>query len=471
VEVTVTDVTRSRECPVCGRLIMLQFTTRSTRVKRRTLLTCISGMPEPARSKPRAAMNGGAAGASNGSGSGSRSETDTGVVAGKAQAPARAATGGLPASVPPSIPAQAAAARAPYPAGPIAIPTPLPPVTVPVPVPPQVADAVRARIVQDPEVRSRGRRLVLGLVFVAFLVVLAILGKQYHWWDEVALGWQRIQSTLLATKAGAGTASGSELPPTMIPGPGSGSGGGPGNGAGAGVGSPAAPTTPPLPEGEWDPEKDAALKVVNAFLGAKNVEERLLLVRDSAAMEAKLRTYYQRHPAEAGPVAHRSVEFLAARTQGEHSYDFSVALPDGTSRTVLALRPTVGAPYTVDWGSFVMYSDLSWAEMLEKRPTTPVFARVMAAPDNYYNYNFLDSQRLLCVRLTDPQNPAGKPVFGYCNRSSELGRSLDYMVRKGFGQAVPLMVELRFPDPKDSDRNDQAWVERIVSEGWVAKGY
>ncbi len=39
VEVSMTSVTRSRECPLCGRTIMLQFTTQEKRQRRKALLT------------------------------------------------------------------------------------------------------------------------------------------------------------------------------------------------------------------------------------------------------------------------------------------------------------------------------------------------------------------------------------------------------------------------------------------------
>ncbi len=39
VEVAMTSVTRSRECPACGRTIMLQFTTQDKRQRRKALLT------------------------------------------------------------------------------------------------------------------------------------------------------------------------------------------------------------------------------------------------------------------------------------------------------------------------------------------------------------------------------------------------------------------------------------------------
>lgn len=54
------------------------------------------------------------------------------------------------------------------------------------PVKPRVlSDNVVERMAYDPEVRNNKRKLFIGLGVVLFLIILTVLGNQFHWWTAI----------------------------------------------------------------------------------------------------------------------------------------------------------------------------------------------------------------------------------------------------------------------------------------------
>ena len=67
---------------------------------------------------------------------------------------------------------------------------------------------------------------------------------------------------------------------------------------------------------------------------------------------------------------------------------------------------------------------MDWDEFMQKRPTDPVFMRVFMEPAPSASADFPDTN-YLCVKLTNPLNPASPPIYGYVGRDSALEKSLN----------------------------------------------
>lgn len=422
VEVNVTTVTRSRECPSCGRMIMLQFTTKTSRVKHKALLTHVTEMGE--------------------------SGGPMAVVKASARPSVAVAAPATRVAVPPSARSSA------VPAGPVPAPKPATaPVVVPAadlpPVMPRPLEGdLRNRLEHDPEVKSSARSLVWGLAIVLFLAAIAVLGKTQNWWDEVARGWEAFHATYMKEEAIPDTPASS------------------GNGSDRKGGL---ETAAPVKASAWNREQEEAMTTVKSFLAAKNLGDRKKFMRDASMLEKSLTDYYSRH--SDGPVDFSRVELVEAEPQGPHTYLFAVVDAAGTRRDAMALRPEPGAPYVVDWGSYALYSEMDWAKFMAEKPTKPVFFRLHAVPAEHYNYNFPDSRRMLCLKLVNPADKGAPELYGYCVRTSTVGRTLDYLTKKNFGESTPMIVKLRYPSPEESDSDNQVWIDEVVTEGWIARGY
>ena len=208
-----------------------------------------------------------------------------------------------------------------------------------------------------------------------------------------------------------------------------------------------------------------ALQAGAAFLGAKNVEERLKLVRDVKLMEPKIRAYYAKH--SDGPISFEHIEPQEKNPMGESTFGLSVVMPKGERRRMIVGLAKSG-DFVVDWASFVLYAEMDWSEFIAQKPEAPKLFRVLAVQDVRFNDNFSDPKALVCLKLVDPRDPSAKPVWGYASRNTTLGRSLEFLFSGSLGESLPLMVGLKY-EPLSAS-NDQVWISELVAQGWVARG-
>jgi len=377
VELTVTSVTRSRECPHCGKMIILQFTTKETRIKRKALL-----MP-------------------------AQTEDD-------------------------SVPA---AAETPTSAEPQRV----------------LGPDVHRRMLHDPEVQTNARRLGWGVAVVGLLITLMVVGNYLRWWAPARGGKPAISKNEgPASREESKQGSESKGLPTLEEAK--------GGDAKAGATEPSTSVVPGT-------EQEKALKAVISFFTAKNVDERLNFVLGREALEPKIRAYYAKNPD--GPIAYARVKDAQADAEGAQTFAFNAVLEDGKGRrVVVGMKP--GGEYAVDWSSFVLYGDLEWAEFMEKKPHTPTLMRVLVKADDYYNHNFSDARSLGCLRLSNPKGEDSPAIFAYYSRTTTLGREMEFVMRRSFGESVPMTLTLNFPE--DPQSNNQVWVDERLAEGWVLQG-
>lgn len=369
VEVSVTSVTRSRECPKCGKTIILQFTTKESRVKRKALL-----MP-------------------------AETHDDAASVHTAPEAP-RVLEGDI-----------------------------------------------HRRMLHDPEVQSSARRLAWGASIVGGLIVIMVLGHYLKWWPSLT---HAIADTADRLEGRSKTVEPGNIPFPAIPAP------------------KAEVTELPKPKPRvLSAKEEGKQKVVVAiqnFLNAPTVDERAKVVLDRAVVEPKMKLYYASH--KDGPVAFDRLDLVDSDATGD-SFAYDVLLSDGGRRRIAAEKLDTGE-YAVDWPSFVVFSDMEWKALMEQRPKTPVLMRVLVSVDDYYNNSFNDPRALGCLRIVDPNGVDSPPIFAYYGRSTTLGREVEFVMRRFFGAAVPMVLALKYPE--DGQGNNQVWVDELLAEGWVLRG-
>ena len=385
VEFNVTSVTRSRECPLCGKPIILQFMTQEKRQKRKALLMPATDALEGASVKPE-----------------------------------------------------------------------------PVGVEPKVLEGdIRRRMLHDPEVLASMKQLKWGAVIVLGLIVLMMTANYFHLLETIegaftgATHHEQEDDVLPTARLNPAGSSAAPKKPEASGNDGS---------VQQGKSGPDKKSAPPPPQTGLS-ELELAMKATASFLGARTVDERLPFIRDRKLMEKAFREYYAKHGD--GPTLFEKVDILAVNPEGKFTYSFSVVMPKGDKLRILVGKSLSG-DYVVDWASFVLHGDMDWAEFKARKPTAPTLFRLLAIQEDFYNHKFVDAKSLLCMKLDDPREPEAAPIYGYVLRSSSLGRSMEFELRKSLGEAVPLILTLKYP--MDSDTDNQVWVHELVSEGWVTRG-
>lgn len=207
-----------------------------------------------------------------------------------------------------------------------------------------------------------------------------------------------------------------------------------------------------------------AKAVLAGFLKAPTVADRLAFVADAAAVEPRLKSYYAKAGDE--PVAFiaiRESEVVGNGSVSEHD----VVLRDGRVMRASVVRTADGG-YLVDWPSFVAEGDVDWLDLMQQKVSQPVMLRVAVEPGDFFGGDFSDAKWLLCVKLTHPTEPEAPAIYAYVERQSVLGREMDYWLKLGENQAMPLTVRVKYP-PIASAGN-QVWLSELVAPGWVLRG-
>ncbi len=428
VDLNLTSVTRSRDCPKCGKYIILQFTTKVNRTKRKALLMSTMELDGPA---PAAAA--------------------TAALPPAARRPAVVPAGASTSTVVPrrQMPAKAV------------VSTPLPDVAQ------TLEGSSGDRLQHDPEVRRTGLRLLGGILVVLMLVGLVVVADRYHWWDRVAETYSRIMLALSPPAKEAKT----QAPEIEV--------------------DPSLPSTKevlsrpsvPIPDvpvksgtpsqGTGSSEQQKAMRTVAAFLDAKTLKDRVPMVRDANLVGPLMQRYYQTH--DAGPIPYKEILPREVNPEGILSFAFQVVLASGELRRVVVakagdLSSPDGGRYVLDWTSFVIYSEMSWAELMDKRPVNPVLMRVKVKPSDYFNKYFPDSQGLYCLELNDPLKSDSPPLYGYVRKNTPLGAAITMVLRRAVGEPQNATVTVKYPEDSSSLDGNQVWIHELVADGWLVRG-
>ena len=143
-------------------------------------------------------------------------------------------------------------------------------------------------------------------------------------------------------------------------------------------------------------EEESALAVVNGFLNAGSIEERLEFVRDPERVRPLMEAWYAREGAEEnlgdGKVALRDKHI----DQGRYFIRLAIEFV-GVGHRMFAVEQIRTDPtdegsdvFKLDWETATGYQPMLLGEFKAKRPTTPVEFRVKLKASDYYNYEFRD---------------------------------------------------------------------------------
>ncbi len=212
----------------------------------------------------------------------------------------------------------------------------------------------------------------------------------------------------------------------------------------------------------YNSEDDDQVARLNEFLkvmfAAKTVDEMLPHVRPVENIREKMVKFYKGETLSQSPLKELNFaqntpdypEYLTFRSQTQdYSSHFGVLK---YSKDEILL----------DWESFVAYSDMSWEELAEKKPTKSVRVRVTATRAFYYNEEFTDEAKWQAVSLNSPNE--GDAIYGYVQKGSATSQRLF-----NFGLSDNRKVVLDVYFPEGAKEGNQVFIERVVQQGWVIK--
>ena len=206
-----------------------------------------------------------------------------------------------------------------------------------------------------------------------------------------------------------------------------------------------------------DIEYKEVTDAMTRFLEAPTPEALRPVLRDPDRVWPLVQAYHENTPWRA-----YTIRTLPSRAEVRMNGDLRAGTVevDDYQRFIVAVQ-RVGNEIKVDWETFTGQGEMSWDDLLLKRPTTPVLMRVLVKSDDYFNRDFPDATKHACYQLESHRDT--HRVFGYVERGSKVHALLSSRARTT--QRVPVVVRLRFPEGAKSD--DQLEIVELVADGWL----
>ncbi|MES2709161.1 MAG: hypothetical protein V4726_21375 [Verrucomicrobiota bacterium] len=207
--------------------------------------------------------------------------------------------------------------------------------------------------------------------------------------------------------------------------------------------------------------RDKVWKVVTQFCNAQNPRELLPVIRDPERVGPLISEYYGRgghtwYPVTVGEVLDPS-EFETDKNWTA----FKLPLPDFRARSMAVEETPQG--FKVDWESFVAYSEISWKELREKRPKSPVLLRAIIRLTEYYNLDFPSDETHRCFQLNDEGRE--NVIYGYVKRGSKIEARMQELMLN----ALDVHAIIRVAYPAHSTANNQVEITEMVAKGWIIR--
>ncbi len=212
----------------------------------------------------------------------------------------------------------------------------------------------------------------------------------------------------------------------------------------------------------------ALAEAVRKFVAAASVEELLPLVRDRERVEPKIRAWHT-GPREWRPmeINNRFEAVDASAVEGDFIV-INLQLPSGGTRPLTLERH--GDGFLADWESFTGYSEMTWEELRETMPRTPVLMRVVVERSprtEYWDGVFSDHTSHHCYLLRDTDS--NHFLSGYAKKDSPADVSL-----RRFLKPVPqeagsssCFAVVRISYPPGSENRQQVQIDEVLENGWA----
>jgi hypothetical protein len=211
-----------------------------------------------------------------------------------------------------------------------------------------------------------------------------------------------------------------------------------------------------------DRRSDASILVeaeslVGVFLNAKTINELLPVVRDPDRAKVRMQREYPDGRIDPPGMAKFNPEKGLVR--GDSFLSVTVRTRDFEVRHLNLVETPLGL--RVDWESWVGWTEMSWPDFLETKPTTPKTFRVVVRKVDYYNFGFSDDLHWRSFLLESRKGE--ETMYGYVERGSELeGRILiDPELKKAM-----LILKVRFPAGAPAS-SKQVLIDEVVHGSWV----
>jgi hypothetical protein len=226
---------------------------------------------------------------------------------------------------------------------------------------------------------------------------------------------------------------------------------------------PAESTIRELPLMESTDEVVQALALLDQYWKTEDWKERVSLVAHSDKVGAMMKDFYETQGGK-DPVPGAMVSKARYKINDTEILYFSYSSSRPTGSLEVAMLRGPEGKFLIDWESLTGYGQMSFQEFRTQRPSKPVLMRAYVRLFEYYNFEFSDSKKHLCIKLMSENGESS--VYAYCERGTQLARSIEADLAttgpSGF-KGYTMLISF----PPNAQSNQCVNLEKVVAQRWL----
>lgn len=218
-----------------------------------------------------------------------------------------------------------------------------------------------------------------------------------------------------------------------------------------------------LPLQETSDEVVQAMALLDQYWKTADWKERVPLVAHTERVAFLMKDYYETQGAS-DPVPGALVSKARYLINGTEILYFSYASSRPTGSLEIAMLRGPQGKFLIDWESLTGYGEMSFQELRTQRPTKKVLMRTYVRLFEYYNYEFSDPKKYLCIKLISESGD--NSMYAYCERGTQfaqwLERDLATTGPVGF-KGYTLLISF----PPNALSNQCVNLDQVVTQRWL----
>jgi hypothetical protein len=215
-----------------------------------------------------------------------------------------------------------------------------------------------------------------------------------------------------------------------------------------------------IPEDKAEAAKFRALDNLQHFAAATTWMDKLPYVHDSNRVRPLMKRFYEDQKQRGKKIGSPdSISFYRLGALQIQHIVCNTTSTDGQLELAMRLEPS--GDFLLDWESYVGASAMDWTDFKKLKPTVNTLFRVYAIENDYFNFEFSDNSRFICLKLLSSDNT--ETLYAYCDKDSGVANELKKLLIND--SSVPLTLMLAFPENAKS--NNCVHLREIVANRWL----
>lgn len=225
----------------------------------------------------------------------------------------------------------------------------------------------------------------------------------------------------------------------------------------------------PVEQGPLDSEFKIADKLINAFLAADSVTEKMSFIRvpitkidGYPSLKERVDDYYSinsnplLYPGTTELIEQGDTEFLKIEMKNSLMSSFVYFEKSATG-------------YALDFDSFVGYNPVSWKVFLVNptEDTEPQIFRLIVEPEEFYTGRFQDKTRYKSYRITDMVSSMDAIAYLVRGTTAADAIEVEFDKLKGYeAQRLLIVAEVNL-DERGVDGKDLTYIDKVLRMSWL----